>query len=46
MGLQDAQAPWGSGGFIKVLINSLIVPMGVWAPALGETLCFPPPNPA
>lgn len=46
IGLQDAQAPWGSGGFIKVLINGLIVPMGVWDPALGETLCFPPRNPA
>lgn len=44
IGLQNARAPWGSGGFIKVLINGLIVPMEVWAPALGKTLCFPPPN--
>lgn len=44
IGLQNARAPWGSGGFINVLINGLIVPMEVWAPALGKTLCFPPPN--
>ncbi|KAI4573160.1 hypothetical protein MJG53_012998 [Ovis ammon polii x Ovis aries] len=44
IGLQNAQAPWDSGGFIKVLINGLIVPTEVWAPALGKTLCFPPPS--
>ena len=42
----DTQTPWGSGGFIKALISGLIVLMGVWAPALGETFCLPPPNPA